>query len=124
MFFKEKRKNDRIETHFGVRFYEQLDGDDDIDWIHGVVKNCNAGGLYVETKHPPLKNTIITIEFEFSSDSEQHLPHVRATAIVRWSKMRKTPKGMGVSLIDFEDAGSRNFSDWLTQLCQLLQQQK
>jgi len=114
-----QRKYNRIMMHRIVQ-YCVLDSDiDESIEFEGVIQNCDFGGLFIETEKALPKGSIIKITFNME-DSEGDLPAVSAIALVKWIKGET---GMGISFVEFENIGARDFENWLKYLCDYLKEE-
>ena len=109
----ERRYNPRVPTDKLIHF--SILSETPIKEYSGIAKNCNYGGLYLESDKIVPENTEIVVEFEF----KKHPNPVKAKASVRWINNNE-PAGMGIQLLEFEKDEQRNFSLWLSDLCRCL----
>ncbi len=109
----ERRYNPRVPTDKMIHF--SVLTDNKVEEYSGIAKNCNYGGLFLESDKIVPQNTEIIVEFEFKKEPKP----VKAKASVRWIR-EEEPAGMGIQLLEFEKDEQRNFSLWLSDLCRCL----
>lgn len=77
----------------------------------GFSLDASRGGLFVATRHPLPRRTVLRVEiFPLGSSAE---PVVCGLGVVRWRRRWKNPRGMGVELLRVAEPDRRRLSRWL-----------
>ncbi|HYG62997.1 MAG TPA: PilZ domain-containing protein [Thermoanaerobaculia bacterium] len=79
-------------------------------YLTGIAEDLGLGGMFISTRHPLPKGTLLSLEFHTSGDDGRP---VRARAIVRWRRLFGRPRGMGVQFVEFEGLGHRQVENWI-----------
>lgn len=79
----------------------------------GHTRDLATEGLFVVTQRPPAVGTRLSLDLFLDASEE---PAVRAEAVVRWRRLWRRPRGMGVELQCVSDAGRRRLRRWLDRL--------
>lgn len=109
------RQHERTATDVFVAFSEVVAEHGDARSYEGVIRNCNATGMYISTDHPAPQGRIIAVTFWLRSRNQAPLP-IRVRATVRWQYTISPPFGMGVKFLAFEGIDERDFIMWLSNL--------
>jgi c-di-GMP-binding flagellar brake protein YcgR len=84
------------------------------EYLEGIARDLSIGGLFLETRSPMPKGTIVDLDVWVESDSEENPVHARA--IVRWVRRFFRPRGMGLEFIDIEGLGARQLEAWVRRV--------
>lgn len=103
---EERRKYPRVAQRIKIRW--SGDGADKLtrDYVDSVAKDVSLGGMFLVTKRPLPKGSLVTLRF--SGD-----PLVQVKGIVRWSRRWLPPRGMGVAFYEFEGLAGQDRQIWL-----------
>jgi hypothetical protein len=80
-------------------------------YLTGVAEDLGLGGMFIATRRPLPKGTLLALEFHTPGDDG--FPPVRARAIVRWRRLFGRPRGMGVQFVEFDGLGHRQLESWI-----------
>lgn len=81
------------------------------EYLDGIARDVSIGGLFLETRRPLPKGTLVDLDF-FIEGNEREEP-VHARAVVRWVRRWFRPRGMGLEFIDVEGLGPTRLESWI-----------
>ena len=94
-----RRAFPRVGTRFRVRFGNVQ------DFVLEYAANISAGGVFIETEHPPELHAVVTVAMELPDGGAPVEAQGRVVhrVLPHEAKERKTPPGAGVQFIDSTD---------------------
>jgi hypothetical protein len=109
----EKRSEYRIVTPGAGVFYklEDLPAAEQ-RYLRGVAEDVSLGGLFVASRHPCRPGSVVKLQLFSPADPRESSP-VLARGVVRWRRLWREPRGMGVQFLEFEGLGQRRLESWL-----------
>lgn len=116
MFDDNKRKFKRSATNVLVRFKEENLDKQTKHYLDGVAQDYGRGGIFIATDKPMNKGSVVFLDFLFLDEGKE--VHIQAKAIVRWTRIFRKPKGMGVEFYDFTGLEGIDFEEYLEKLLQ------
>lgn len=109
---QDKRKYSRTSTRLWVKFFRDAVDQTIRKTQQGLVENYSAGGMFIATDHPFSRGSVLNVEFELDSKTENRRV-IQARAIVRWvQRLAKNP-GMGVEFVLFNGFRKHEFEQRL-----------
>jgi hypothetical protein len=81
------------------------------EYLNGIARDLSLGGLFLESRRPLPKGTLVDLDF-FTETNEGQEP-VHARAVVRWVRRFFRPRGMGLEFVDVEGLGSTRLEHWI-----------
>ncbi|HVT18191.1 MAG TPA: PilZ domain-containing protein [Thermoanaerobaculia bacterium] len=88
----------------GVFFHAELIPRQNRRYLQGIAENVSLGGMFVATAHPLAPGTILRLQL-FDPDEPPHASPLRARAVVRWRRVWREPRGMGIQFVEFAGLG-------------------
>jgi c-di-GMP-binding flagellar brake protein YcgR len=110
----ERRGFVRVPSNATVHYRPETRSKATRPYLAGVIKNASLGGLYIETRRPLRKGSIVGLRFILGHGRAARA--LRASARVRWSRRLFGTRGMGVEFIEFEGPGRRSLEECLQSL--------
>lgn len=81
------------------------------EYLDGIARDLSIGGLFLETRRPLPKGTLVDLDFFVEADAREEPVHARA--VVRWTRRFFRPRGMGLEFIDVEGLGQTRLESWI-----------
>ena len=109
----EQRSEYRIVTPGAGVFYklEDLPAAEE-RYLCGVAEDVSLGGLFIASRHPCRPGSVVKLQLFSPADPRESSP-VLARGVVRWRRLWREPRGMGVQFLEFEALGQRRLESWL-----------
>ena len=85
------------------------------EYLEGIAQDLSLGGLFLETRRPLPKGTLVDLDFLIEEAGQSAEP-VHARAIVRWRNRFFGRRGMGVEFIDVEGLGQQRLESWVERV--------
>ncbi len=114
---REQRKHQRHLTDIVVFFRNSSPNLLVPEQGEGVIENVSMGGLFLMTEDPLAVGTTVDLKFDVGGPGTRH-GAVRARAVVRWTRTRFPPSGMGLEFNEFFH-GKKSLEDWLAEMAKL-----
>lgn len=106
---EELRRYRRVRKSLVVSVKERHVDPDKVRAFESVTRDLGEGGLFIESKDPPPKGTILEVEFEVPETGEK----ITTLALVRWTNTAADTPGMGVRLARFKSDDLEAFSRYV-----------
>ncbi len=74
-------------------------------YLVGVAENLSLGGMYISTRQPFPVGTLVFLDV-YPGAGPDRTPF-SATAVVRWRRLWREPRGMGLQFVDFANLSQR-----------------
>ncbi len=81
------------------------------EYLDGIARDLSIGGLFIETRRPLPKGTLVDLDFFVGREAREEPVHARA--VVRWTRRFFRPRGMGLEFIDVEGLGQTLLESWI-----------
>lgn len=83
-------------------------------YLLGVAANLSLGGLFIAAIHPFPAGTVVCLDL-YPGGAGDTLPF-SARAVVRWRRLWREPRGMGLQFLDFANLGERSVTGLLDRV--------
>lgn len=109
----DKRRHPRTSFNTSVQ-YRRLPSNSDLDFEDGRIENVGLGGIFIATDQAPPKGTLVELRFEL--ELKREVREVQAKALVRWTREKFRPEGMGLEFVEFDGEAQKDYRSWLGEL--------
>jgi hypothetical protein len=83
-------------------------------YLLGVAENLSLGGMFIAARHPFPAGTLVCIDLYPGGAGDSH--PFSARAVVRWRRLWREPRGMGLQFLDFANLGERSMTSLLDRV--------
>jgi hypothetical protein len=80
-------------------------------YLLGVAENLSLGGLFIATRHPFPVGSFVCLDLYPGGDGDG--APFSARAVVRWRRLWREPRGMGLQFLEFLNLAERPLSGLL-----------
>jgi hypothetical protein len=84
-------------------------------YLLGVAENVSLGGMFIAARHPFPPGTLVCLDLYPGAGAGDTQPF-SARAVVRWRRLWREPRGMGLQFLDFANLGKRSMTSLLDRV--------